>query len=49
MRNIIVHEYFGINYEIVWNTITNDLEYLEYKINDILKDNNYFDFQEQTK
>ena len=20
-RNIIVHEYFGINYEIVWNTI----------------------------
>ncbi|MBI5326268.1 MAG: DUF86 domain-containing protein [Ignavibacteriae bacterium] len=35
-RNIIVHEYFGINYEIVWNTIKTDLEILEIRISDIL-------------
>ncbi|MBM2816264.1 MAG: putative Nucleotidyltransferase [Ignavibacteria bacterium] len=35
-RNIIVHEYFGINYEIVWNTIKNDLDMLELHISKIL-------------
>jgi uncharacterized protein with HEPN domain len=25
-RNRIVHEYFGIDFEIVWDVITNDLE-----------------------
>ena len=35
-RNIIVHEYFGINYEIVWNTIKIDLEILEKRVKHIL-------------
>jgi uncharacterized protein with HEPN domain len=35
-RNIIVHEYFGINYEIVWNTIKNDLDELEIYVREIL-------------
>ncbi len=24
-RNLLIHEYFGIDYEIVWNTIREDL------------------------
>lgn len=30
-RNILVHEYFGVDYEIVWNTIKYDLAPL-YKV-----------------
>lgn len=26
-RNVLIHEYFGIDYEIVWNTIQNELKY----------------------
>jgi uncharacterized protein with HEPN domain len=29
MRNFLIHEYFVVDYEIVWNTIQNDL--LDYK------------------
>jgi uncharacterized protein with HEPN domain len=25
MRNVVVHEYFGIDYEIIWSTIEDDL------------------------
>jgi uncharacterized protein with HEPN domain len=25
MRNIVVHEYFGVDYEIIWSTIQKDL------------------------
>ncbi len=28
LRNRIVHDYFGIDYEIVWNIITDDLDEL---------------------
>ena len=38
MRNIIVHEYFGINYDIVWNTIQSDLDGLYLKVNEILSE-----------
>jgi len=24
-RNLLIHEYFGVDFEIVWNTIKNDL------------------------
>ena len=24
-RNMLIHEYFGVDFEIVWNTIKNDL------------------------
>ena len=26
-RNVLIHEYFGIDYEILWNTIQNELKY----------------------
>jgi len=28
-RNILIHEYFGVDYQIVWNTIVNDLPPLQ--------------------
>lgn len=28
IRNIIVHEYFGVNIEIIWNTATNNIKEL---------------------
>lgn len=38
LRNRIVHDYFGIDYEIVWDIIQNDLENLVEQIQDV-KDN----------
>jgi uncharacterized protein with HEPN domain len=42
-RNRIVHDYFGIDYEIVWTIIENDLENLisqiEFVISNYKKDN----------
>ncbi len=29
MRNKMIHEYFGIDFEIVWQTLHEDLEPLE--------------------
>ena len=37
LRNRIVHDYFGIDYEIVWNIIKNDLESLISKVISIIK------------
>ncbi|GAB2492875.1 HepT-like ribonuclease domain-containing protein [Algoriphagus taiwanensis] len=36
-RNRIVHEYFGIDYEIVWSIIESDLEELLFQLEGILK------------
>lgn len=36
MRNIVVHEYFGIDYTIVWQTITQDLPILKEQLTTIL-------------
>ena len=36
-RNIVVHEYFGVDTEIVWRTITDDLPELERAIRDALE------------
>jgi uncharacterized protein with HEPN domain len=33
MRNILVHEYFGVSPSIIWKTITNDLPLLELVLN----------------
>ena len=38
MRNIIVHEYFGVRLEIVWKTIKERLPELKNKIEKILKE-----------
>jgi len=37
-RNLLIHEYFGIDYEIVYKTAKNDLENLYIIINKILKE-----------
>ncbi|HEV7347434.1 DUF86 domain-containing protein [Telluribacter sp.] len=37
VRNLLIHEYFGINYEIVWESIRNDIPPLKEKVNHILK------------
>jgi uncharacterized protein with HEPN domain len=36
MRNVFVHEYFGIDSTIVWEIIKNDLPDLKQKVEDIL-------------
>lgn len=40
MRNLIAHEYFGVNLKIIWNSIQNDLPILKPVIEDILKNLN---------
>ena len=37
MRNILVHNYFGIDTEVVWAVIENDLQALKSKIQDFLR------------
>lgn len=36
-RNRIVHEYFGIDYEIVWSIIQNDLEEVIFQLDTLLQ------------
>lgn len=38
MRNKLIHEYFGVDEEIIWKTIQDDLEPLKQKLQNI-KDN----------
>jgi uncharacterized protein with HEPN domain len=38
LRNILVHEYFGINIEIVWDVVQNKLPQLKSKCHDILEE-----------
>lgn len=37
MRNIFVHEYFGIDVRLVWEIVKDDLPGLKGKISEILK------------
>lgn len=37
-RNRIVHHYFGIDYEIIWSIIQNDLGDLKSELVELLKD-----------
>ena len=37
LRNVIVHEYFGIDMHVVWNVIEQDLPALKVQIQDILE------------
>lgn len=39
MRNKLIHEYFGVNYKIVWETVKRDIPELEKKIKEILESN----------
>lgn len=36
MRNILVHEYFGVDLQIVWQTISNDLPMLKRELQTLL-------------
>lgn len=38
MRDKLIHEYFGISYEIVWETIMEDIPFLKRKIEEILNE-----------
>jgi uncharacterized protein with HEPN domain len=38
MRNIIIHEYFGVSLEILWHSIQNELPDLEEQLKMILLD-----------
>ena len=37
LRDIVVHEYFGINEDIIWDVITNKIPELEKEVRKILK------------
>jgi len=37
MRNILVHDYFRINHEVVWNTIERDLPMFREQVETILQ------------
>ena len=36
VRNILVHEYFGIDYKVIWNSIGENLPILKKQLQDIL-------------
>jgi len=39
IRNRIVHDYEGINLDVIWHIVKNDLPELKNNLNSILKDN----------
>lgn len=36
MRNILIHDYFGVNLRVVWNTVQNDLPALKSQIEKLI-------------
>jgi len=38
MRNRLIHEYFGVDLDIVWQTIEEDLEPLEKAVKKIIEE-----------
>ena len=38
MRNVVIHEYFGIDTKILWDTIENELPPLVKRLKDIIAD-----------
>lgn len=37
MRHVLVHEYFGMDFELIWQVIIDDLPVLKQKVADVLK------------
>jgi len=37
MRHILVHEYFGTDFDLIWQVIINDLPVLKEKVAEVLK------------
>ena len=42
-RNLLIHEYFGVNFEIIWNVIQQDLPALKNVIDKITKEIDLYD------
>lgn len=38
LRHIVVHEYFGINYDAIWNIAINEVQILAETIDTLIKD-----------
>jgi len=38
MRDRLIHDYFGVDYDIVWDVVTNKIPILKQKIERIIKD-----------
>ncbi|MGZ3946038.1 MAG: HepT-like ribonuclease domain-containing protein [Mucilaginibacter sp.] len=36
MRHILVHEYFGVDFDLIWQVIINDLPKLKEKVQSVL-------------
>lgn len=43
MRNVFVHEYFGIDVNLVWDIISNDLQHLKQTVTIMLEEINFED------
>jgi uncharacterized protein with HEPN domain len=41
MRDRLIHGYFGVDYEIVWDAVTNKIPHLANTVKHILADENY--------
>jgi uncharacterized protein with HEPN domain len=39
MRDVLIHDYFGVNLRVVWNTVQKDLPPLKLQIEQIIADN----------
>jgi uncharacterized protein with HEPN domain len=37
MRDILIHEYFGVDYELTWEIVKKELPFLKKEINKIIK------------
>ena len=40
-RDKMIHDYFGVDYEIVWDIVENKIPDLDDFINEIIKENSY--------
>lgn len=40
MRDRLIHDYFGVNYSIVWDVLTNKIPALHIQIQDVIKSSN---------
>ena len=38
MRDRLIHHYFGVDYDIVWDAVVTEVPHLHTKVKDILKD-----------
>jgi len=36
LRDVLIHNYFGIDYDIVWNVLNNDIPELQHELNRII-------------